>query len=84
MHTPGIPAVEAEGDLVHAAWVSHHLVKTRLKTEGKLKQLLPKRAAVFKDAGEMVVFGLRKNYIIKATSLISKCVLLLPSKVKQH
>lgn len=30
-HSPGIPAVEAEGDLVHTAWVSHHQVKTRLK-----------------------------------------------------
>ncbi len=35
-HSPGIPAVETEGDLVHTAWVSHHLVKTRLKAEEKL------------------------------------------------
>lgn len=31
MHSPGILAVETEGDLVNTAWVSHHLVKTRLK-----------------------------------------------------
>lgn len=32
MHSPGIPAVETERDLVHTAWVSHHQVKTRLET----------------------------------------------------
>lgn len=41
-HSPGIPAVEAEGDLVHTAWVSHHQVKTRLKQkERTYKELLP-------------------------------------------
>ena len=28
---PGIPTVETKGDLIHAAWMSHHKVKTRLK-----------------------------------------------------
>lgn len=37
MHSPGIPAVETEGDLVHTAWMSHHQVKTGLKAEGKHK-----------------------------------------------
>lgn len=37
MHSPGIPAVETEGDLVHAARVSHHQVKTGLKAEGRHK-----------------------------------------------
>ena len=31
MHPPGIPAVETERDLVHAARVSHHQVESRLK-----------------------------------------------------
>lgn len=35
MHSPGIPAVETERDLVHAARVSHHQVKTGLKAERK-------------------------------------------------
>ena len=43
MYAPGILAVEAEGDLIHTAWVSHHLVKTRLKAEGKHEQWPPKR-----------------------------------------
>lgn len=34
MHSPGILAVETEGDLVHTTWVSHHLVKTRLQRKG--------------------------------------------------
>lgn len=32
-HSPGIPAVEAEGDLVHTARVSHHQIKSRLKAK---------------------------------------------------
>lgn len=35
MRSPGIPAVETEGDLIHAAWVSHHQIKTRLKADGR-------------------------------------------------
>lgn len=38
MHSPGIPAVEAERDLVHTARMNHHQVKTRLKEEEKHKQ----------------------------------------------
>lgn len=37
MLSPGIPAVETERNLVHAAWVTHYQVKTRLKAEGKHK-----------------------------------------------
>lgn len=47
-HSPGIPAVETEGDLVHTARVSHHLVKTRLKAEGKYKQLLSREMICLK------------------------------------
>ncbi len=39
IHSPGIPAVETECDLVHTARVSHHQVKTRLKAEEKHKQM---------------------------------------------
>lgn len=41
IHSPGILAVETEGDLVHTARVGHHQVKTRLKAEEKHKQLPP-------------------------------------------
>lgn len=57
VHSPGIPAVETEGDLIDTARVSHHQVKTGLKAEGMHKR--PSHVSVYgvigvlKDAGKV-------------------------------
>lgn len=62
MHSPGILAVETEGDLVNTAWVSHHLVKTRLDRKEKHKWL-PSRELMHLRMKEGIVF--EKNYFIR-------------------
>ena len=51
MHSPGIPAVETEGDLIDTARVSHHLVETGLKTKWEVNRV----AAVKCVSSEMEV-----------------------------
>lgn len=38
--SPGIPAVETEGDLVHTARVTHHQVEARLKAKTRYEKLV--------------------------------------------